>query len=1016
MTPGPDVERTHPMDLRFALLLACFFLSGLAALLYQTAWSREISFVFGTSDLAVAAVLAAYMGGLTLGAAAAARWAGRIRRPVLVYGVLELGIALCALLVPLGIRALDAVYGVLLGGEEIPERASLWATLFQLGSAFAVLLPPTALMGATLPLLTRHAVDSEEGIARRVGLLYAVNTAGAIAGTLVAAFWLMPEIGLRRTVWFGAALNAVVFALAAALARRAPAAAPAPSDTVADRARHWILPAIAASGAVSFTYEVLWTRLLGHLLGASIHAFATMLASFLLGITLGSAVASRLAATRERALLGFALAQLGIAATSYLVFQQADALPALSRSLGAGPAQPLASAALAGAALLPITLFIGSTFPFAVRILATSPERAAAATARVYAWNTVGAIVGALGAGFVLLPLLGFEGTATIGVALSLVLAAGAALAATPRRRVLAGVAVGAGIAVALVPAKTPWQLLTSSPFRSHPAAGEIVFAAVGRTTTVIVNERHRSYYLTTDGLPEAAIDSHGMLPRISVAEWLGALPAFVRPDTRELLVVGLGGGVVLELAPSTYDSIDVIELEPEVIAANRSIAALRARDPLADPRVRVHVGDARGTLRLVDRRFDAIVSQPSHPWTAGASHLYTREFFSLARSRLAPGGVFVQWIGIRFADEALLRSLLAALVEVFPHVEIFQPQSQGLLFAASDAPIAALEGAARSLRESPGDLARLGIHTLEDFASRWVADAAGTRALAAGAPVNSDDHNLLAARSGQLADDALSPEGVRSALAAHDPLAGHPELPLLPLVRALLGDRQATRAGDLARAADGAEGEVALGWVELAARRNARAARHFDRALELDPDAAEAVDGLIASQRGLLVRGTPVRGVAEDALDARRTALIAGWRSASRGEWERVKEADAALAAFGPGGALFAEAMRLRIEGRVASGTMADGAAAQALAEQLLLRHWGPEDALLRARAAIRAGDVDAATASLGQIATQLAGRGARAGKADRALARRVLGIARELPEDRYAGLREILQPRRGE
>ena len=219
------------MDPRFVLLLACFFLSGFAALVYQTAWTRELSFVFGTSALAVAAVLAAYMGGLALGAAAAARFAKRLRRPVLVYGVLELAIAVCALLVPWGIRGVNAVYVVLLGGgSALPEGGSTAATLLQLAGAFAVLLPPTAFMGATLPLLARHAVHREEEIGSRVGVLYAVNTAGAVAGTLCAAFWLMPELGLRRTVWAGAALNAVVFGLAVRLARRAtlpPAPRPA---------------------------------------------------------------------------------------------------------------------------------------------------------------------------------------------------------------------------------------------------------------------------------------------------------------------------------------------------------------------------------------------------------------------------------------------------------------------------------------------------------------------------------------------------------------------------------------------------------------------------------------------------------------------------------------------------------------------------------------------------------------------------------------------------------------------
>jgi spermidine synthase len=996
------------MDPRFALLLSCFFLSGFAALLYQTAWTRELSFVFGTSDLAVAAVLAAYMGGLALGAAAAARFAMRLRRPVLAYGVLELAIAACALLVPWGIRGLNALYVGLLGGVgDLPESGSAVATLFQLASAFAVLLPPTAFMGATLPLLARHAVRREEEIAARVGVLYAVNTAGAIAGTVVAAFLLMPELGLRRTVWLGAVLNALVFALAALLARRAPAPSePSRARAPAAEGARWILPAIALSGAVSFAYEVLWTRLLGHLLGGSVHAFATMLASFLLGIAVGSAVASRLARTRERAAAGFGLTQLGIAVTSYAAFVLADQLPALGARLGAGPGSPLASAALAGAALLPITLCIGATFPFAVRVLTRHPDQAAVATARIYAWNTVGAIVGALGAGFLLLPGLGFEGALTVGVAANLALAALAALATPPRRPVLAAAAALAGLALAILPVGPPWALLSSSPLKPVSTRGEIVHYGVGRTTTVLLVDHGRGYQLTTDGLPEAWIDPVGTLPEMNVAQWLSGLPAMLRPDAREVLFVGLGGGAALELAPRTFTSLDVIELEPEVVAANRRIADLRARDPLSDPRVRVHLGDARGTLQLVNRRFDAIVSQPSHPWTAAASHLYTREFFSLVHSRLEPDGVFVQWVGIAFVDEALLRSLLAALLEAFPHVAVFRPQNYGLLFAASERPIDPLTGAARALREAPDDCARFGIHRLEDFASIWALDESGVRALAEGAPPNTDDHNLLAARSARLGDGRLDLASAAALLDPLDPLPGIEGLDLGALVRSLSGRGQPDRATELAMSAGASQEEMGLGWVELGAGRYARAARKFERALELAPESREALSGWIVTRKLEITAGRDDLPVPREQLDPRQVALIAGWRHAALHEWGAVMDLDAELARVEPGDALFYAATQLRITARLAMGDAQQAAEAETLAALLLTRVWQPYDALLHARAAIAAGQPRVALGSLQRVAQR-----SFAIKRGRVLAERALEVARGLPEDPpYAALRAKL------
>ena len=999
------------MDLRLVLLLSCFFLSGFAALLYQTAWSRELSFVFGTSDLAVAAVLAAYMAGLALGAAAAARLAPRVRRPVLAYGVLEAAIAACALAIPWGIRGLNALYVAAFGGRSLEAGLPPAVNLLQLAGAFVVLLPPTAFMGATLPLLARHAVHRVEEIGSRVGGLYAVNTAGAIAGTLCAAFWLMPSLGLRQTVWVGAGINLLVFALAAWLARRAPLAGASddaePGLPVDTTGYTWILPAIGISGAVSFTYEVLWTRLLGHLLGASLHAFATMLASFLLGIALGSAVAARLATTRARAAAGFALAQLGIALTSYVAFAASDSLPALSARLGAGPGSPLPSAALAGIALLPVTLCIGATFPFAVRALTARAEEAATTTARVYAWNTVGAIFGAIGAAFVLLPGIGFEGTLGAGAATSLALAALAALAAPSRRPLLAVVAAVAGLALLLAPPRTPWELLSSSPLRRSRPPGEILYSAVGRTTTVIVTESQGRYGLTTDGLPEATVDAKGMLPLINVAHWLSALPAWIRPDARRLLVIGLGGGVALEILPRSYETIDVIELEPEVLAANRRIASLRERDPLSDPRVRVRIGDARGTLQLVDDRFDAIVSQPSHPWTAGASHLYTREFFSLVRSRLAPGGVFVQWIGLRFVDEELLRSLLSAMQEAFPHVELYRPQLHGLLFAASDAPLDALDGVARTLRESPEDIGRFGIHALEDFASAWTLDEAGVRALLDESVSNTDDDNRLAARSAQLGDDSLSLQAARELFDPLDPLVGADELRLVPLIRSLTWHGASERATDLARRQEGAVEEIGLGWVELGAFRSGRAARHFQRALELDPGNRDALEGLISAQRTVLVAGEEVPGLEPGSLDADLAALIEAWRRAGEKDWPGVAELDEVLERIAPGEALFDLAARARVEWRLAIPDADRAAQALVIAETLLRRNWAPFDALLHAEAAIAAGRIEPAMGSLNNVANRILMAPLASTPQARTLAERALEVARALPEEQQSEVR---------
>ena len=380
----------------FGLLLLCFFLSGVAALVYQTAWTRLFAFVFGTSELAVASVLAAYMGGLALGAAVAGRLAPRIRRPVLVYGMLELAIGLAALAVPVGVTLATRLYVSVFGAQGAPaDEGGLISALFYLGCSFAILLVPTSLMGATLPLLARHAVRREDEIGRRIAQLYAMNTAGAVVGTVLTAFVLLPALGLSNTVWIAVGVNGSVFAAAAVLARRVPPVAKRATTPAADPRdpNLWILPLIGVSGAVSFTYEVLWTRLLGHLLGGSVYAFATMLATFLTGIAVGSWLASgRLASDRGSAAAGFVWAQVGAGLLSLGAYLAVDSAPSWVERWGAsGDLRLVADAAICAAILLPGTLCIGATFPLAVRVLARSQDEAGPASARVYAWNTVGA-------------------------------------------------------------------------------------------------------------------------------------------------------------------------------------------------------------------------------------------------------------------------------------------------------------------------------------------------------------------------------------------------------------------------------------------------------------------------------------------------------------------------------------------------------------------------------------------------------------------------------------------------
>jgi len=969
-------------DRSFPLLLLCFFLSGLAALIYETAWTREFAFVFGTSELAVATVLAAYMGGLATGAAVAGRIAHRLTRPVLAYGLLELGIAIAALAVPLGIAASRWLYVALFGGQQVlPDAGGLTTSLFYLGCSFLILLVPTAMMGATLPLLARHAVREESQIGSRIGVLYAINTAGAVTGTLLGAFVLLPSVGLRATIAAAAGVNALVFGAAWALARAAGPREPAP-DERADRAlaggrARWILPLILGSGFVSFTYEVLWVRLVGQVVGSGTHAFATMLASFLAGIALGSAVASRLATTPRRAAQGFAVAQLGIAGLSAAAFAVVDRLPAFSdRVQMSGGSETWSSIAACMVTLFPAALCIGATFPFAVRVLARGGDDAGPASARVYAANTVGSIAGSVCAGFFLVPGLGFAGALATCVAVNLGLAAAASLCLEPRRPLLAAAAVAGGVALAAFPPTTPWGMLRATSMGVGVRAwGKVTYFGVGRSSTVLLTDQHLTWSLRNNGLPEAGMARSGTSyhNRHAMTRWLTALPVLARPDARSLVLVGFGGGMALEVVPRSIERIDVIELEPEVIAANQRVAVERWRDPLVDPRLHIHFNDARNALLLAPARFDAIVSQPSHPWAGGAAHLYTREFFELVKSRLAPDGVFVQWIGLPFVDEALFRSLLATLSDAFPHVRAYSPPPDGsVLFLASDAPLDMRESVPRALAANREDFALLGIAVPDDVTSSLMLDEDGVRELGRGAALNRDGHNRLQSRSARLGQESL--------MRSIDQLVG----PVDPLVRALpagsdafyvLRRFDAKRAKRVATALpDPIDRAVGEALSEIAEGKRVGPRRRLEEALTQDPAHAEARAALLRLSAGAIADGADPERLVRPPLSNAERALAEGWVARThdpRGEALRALEAD--LAVIPLRHPLGADAVRLRVQARLQSGDSALVQEAVALAEASLGDRPDPSSILLRAEAGAAAGDDIAVLETLGELLDML-------------------------------------------
>ena len=1046
--PRPETQDSATRETRvLAGLILCFFLSGFAALLYQTAWLRQFSAVFGTSELAVATVLAAYMGGLAAGAAAAGRFAVLVRRPVLAYGILEAGIAVSALAVPILLYGVRALYVSVLGDQPVPlDAATTGQSIFYLLVAFIVLALPTGFMGATLPLLIRHAVRTDADVGPKVALLYATNTGGAVFGTLAAAFVLLPALGLNNTIWTGVAVNLLVFGLAVALARRAPlqdiaAADPGERGPVHrpisfvkacfapllrtsipmserlgeafNRQPAWIMPLMLVSGANAFFYEVLWTRMLAHVMGGSIYAFATMLAAFLTGIALGGGFAGKVAANRERAATAFAITQLAVAGLSVGVYQWMGPLIPGTQS-----AQSLALYAVA--VLLPATVFIGATFPLAVRILARDESEASPVTARIYAWNTVGAIAGAVLAGFVLIPALGFEGSIKAAVLVNVLLALWTTAFVMRPNRAFVGVSAAALVALSVIyqPSR-PQAVITSSGFAlEFHIAPEEVFYSVGKSATVMVLEEDGRYFLRTNGLPEATITARGGVPTQDAEKWLTALPAAARPDAESMLIVGLGGGVALEGVPSSITDVDVVELEEQVLEANRFLQDQRRNDPLADPRFNVVLNDARNALRLTAKTYDIIVSQPSHPWTAGASHLFTREFIAEAKSHLNAGGAFLQWINAEFVDEDLLRTLAATVSSEFENVRLYRPTTQTLMFVASMAPLDIELQIARTGVPLSSDVLHysyLGMNAFEDLLATLALDEAGVAELANEAPISTDDDNRMATRS-RAGADGLTADDLFRLFTEHDPLLQHDswiyrelanDIDYGYLTRRLLQAGLGARAAAVARIIPEASDRfVAAGLVLQAAGQFEQAGRAFNSALEADSRNPQARFALIEGRLGSLSEELATSVIS--ALPASAAAVVRGWRYGATGDWAAIAALEAELARTEVTDAWFPEAAWLRALWRT-NVTTAErtrmAADALRLIDRALVLDSDPRLFALRALSATASGDphyiIESFRFAAASMRIRLGSAGTLAGAEREVMRRNLAGMAERLQGD---------------
>ena len=664
------------MSVPLPALLLLFVGSGAAALIYETVWLQLLQLVIGSSAVSVGVLLGTFMGGMCLGSLWLPRAISARRHPLRVYALLELGVGACGLVLLLAMPLVGRVYFATGGG-------GLSGFLARGIVAAACLLPPTILMGATLPAVSRWIETTPEGVCW-LGWFYAGNIAGAVCGCLGAGFYLLRYYDMATATFAAVGLNIVVAVVGWVLARRA--------DTP-DVARPFqgregggperpalpVLLAIALSGFAALAGEVIWTRQIGLLFGATVYTFSIILAAFLIGLGGGSAAGSVLGkhVTRPRVALACCqlLAAAAIAWTAHKLtvsFPYWPITPTLSPGFSVDFEMDFVRTLWA---VLPPAFLWGASFPLALASVAVTERDSARIVGTVYAANTVGAVVGALGASLLLVSWIGSQRVQQL-MMLTSILAAAAALGSVPsvRRAGFAGalalvaLAVLDGWLLAGVP-PVPALLIAYGRFTAtvQGQAGEMLFSGEGLHSSVAVSRlpNGRLGYHNAGKIQASSEPQDMRLQRM-----LGHLTTLVPGQARSVLVIGCGAGVTagaVSIDPRV-ERVTIAEIEPLVPRVVSKYFGTENHHVIDNPKVRVQIDDARHFLLTSREKFDAITSDPLDPWVKGAATLYTKEFFEAAKAHLNPGGVVTLFVQLYESTPDAVKSEMATFFTVFPN------------------------------------------------------------------------------------------------------------------------------------------------------------------------------------------------------------------------------------------------------------------------------------------------------------------------------------------------------------
>lgn len=767
-------------DTQLFLVILLFLVSGLSSLIYQVIWTRSLVFVLGSTQFATSTVLSVFMAGLALGSFVAGKHSDKSNiNPFLLYGILEGLIAFWALLSPVLFNISVPIYQA--NFQLLHMNPILFGILRYLVAA-VILLPPTTCMGATLPLLSKYVTKTIETAGDKVGTLYAINTLGAVVGSMMAGFLLIPNFGLGMTTAIAASMNFLICAIvlflyskskknAGALNLQQPDndATPIAIDPKAAKEVRWLLWCFFVSGGLSMFYEVAWTRILLMVIGSTTYAFTIMLSTFLIGIFVGSYYCAKKVNKLNSPITWFALAQAYLCFAGLFSLLIFNFLPYANLVLGMiVKKSELLSMLLrffaSGMVLMPITLALGALFPLAVKVCARDINHLGSSVGKLYSMNTCGAIIGAFVAGFFAIPLLGSEQSVVVASALNLVIGAFLLYSFGSVKKPIAVCVLISSLLIGFWAVGNPRLLDRNlvayaqherrklSLNRQVPSWDEwtdamkknTVFYEEGLCATVAVSRQYKPFStaLFTNGHCDAS-DTGDMENQAMVS----IIPLLLRPAGKHVCIVGWGSGVTVGYA-LRFPIVKAVcaEIEEVVYKTSKFFEHVNF-SPEKDKRCVLEPSDGRNYLLCTAEKFDVIISEPSNPWQIGVCNLFTKEYFGYCSERLNDNGLFVMWCQRNEVSPKNLSQIFSALHRVFPTVYLFDSGLGDTCAIASKEPfkldVSELKKALSDTSLAPV-LNRFKMQTPYDFVARCMACPEGIDKATQDVLPNCDDTNYL--------------------------------------------------------------------------------------------------------------------------------------------------------------------------------------------------------------------------------------------------------------------------------